>query len=120
MLLLATNQAANFTAYQEMKKYARRVQNLDELPSYQHLLLGGISGAMGKYYIHIYILIWGGFFYIRKEKNNAKYYVNMCLCASLFLFKYDQDLCRMLQLILSKLVFKSLAHLERDGIASKP
>ncbi|KAG2223142.1 hypothetical protein INT45_005698 [Circinella minor] len=43
----ATNQAANFTAYQEMKKYARRVQNLDELPSYQHLLLGGISGAMG-------------------------------------------------------------------------
>ncbi|KAI8145833.1 mitochondrial carrier domain-containing protein [Fennellomyces sp. T-0311] len=43
----ATNQAANFTAYQEMKKYARRLQNLDELPSYQHLILGGVSGAMG-------------------------------------------------------------------------
>ncbi|ORX62885.1 mitochondrial carrier [Hesseltinella vesiculosa] len=43
----ATNQAANFTAYQEMKAWARRWQNLEELPSYQHLLLGGISGAMG-------------------------------------------------------------------------
>ncbi|KAL1935550.1 hypothetical protein VTP01DRAFT_4690 [Rhizomucor pusillus] len=43
----ATNQAANFTAYQEMKKYARRLQNVEELPSYQHLILGGISGAMG-------------------------------------------------------------------------
>ncbi|KAI8066497.1 mitochondrial carrier domain-containing protein [Gongronella butleri] len=43
----ATNQAANFTAYQEMKAVARRLQNLDELPSYQHMVLGGISGAMG-------------------------------------------------------------------------
>ncbi|CAO3589005.1 unnamed protein product [Absidia cylindrospora] len=43
----ATNQAANFTAYQEMKKHARKWQNLDELPSYQHLILGGVSGAMG-------------------------------------------------------------------------
>lgn len=47
-MCLATNQAANFTAYQEMKKYARKWQNLDELPSYQHLILGGVSGAMGK------------------------------------------------------------------------
>jgi solute carrier family 25 citrate transporter 1 len=37
----------NFTAYQEMKKYAQKMQKLDELPSYQHLVLGGVSGAMG-------------------------------------------------------------------------
>jgi len=43
----ATNQAVNFTVYQEMKKYARNLQELDELPSYQHLILGGVSGAMG-------------------------------------------------------------------------
>ncbi|KAI8390824.1 mitochondrial carrier domain-containing protein [Radiomyces spectabilis] len=43
----ATNQAANFTAYQEFKSKAKKMQNLDELPSYQHLILGGISGAMG-------------------------------------------------------------------------
>ncbi|KAI8329306.1 mitochondrial carrier domain-containing protein [Chlamydoabsidia padenii] len=43
----ATNQAANFTAYQEFKAYAKKVQNLEELPSYQHLILGGVSGAMG-------------------------------------------------------------------------
>ncbi len=45
---LATNQAANFTAYQEFKRIAGNYQNLEELPSYQHLILGGISGAMGK------------------------------------------------------------------------
>lgn len=44
----ATNQAVNFTAYQEMKKYMQKLQKLDELPSYQHLILGGLSGAMGK------------------------------------------------------------------------
>ncbi|EIE75859.1 hypothetical protein G6F46_000756 [Rhizopus delemar] len=43
----ATNQAANFTAYQEFKKMAKNYQNLEELPSYQHLILGGVSGAMG-------------------------------------------------------------------------
>ncbi|KAJ2547331.1 Mitochondrial succinate-fumarate transporter [Coemansia sp. RSA 1933] len=43
----ATNQAVNFTFYQEFKHIARRAQNLDELPSYQHLILGGVSGAMG-------------------------------------------------------------------------
>lgn len=31
-----------------MKKQAKRLQKLDELPSYQHLILGGVSGAMGK------------------------------------------------------------------------
>lgn len=45
--LLATNQAANFTAYQELKRIGRKVQELDELPSYQTLVIGGISGAMG-------------------------------------------------------------------------
>lgn len=43
----STNQAVNFTVYQEMKKYASKVQQVDELPSYQHLILGGVSGAMG-------------------------------------------------------------------------
>ncbi|KAJ2737886.1 Mitochondrial succinate-fumarate transporter, partial [Coemansia sp. BCRC 34301] len=43
----ATNQAVNFTFYQEFKRIARQMQGLDELPSYQHLILGGVSGAMG-------------------------------------------------------------------------
>ncbi|KAJ1908300.1 Mitochondrial succinate-fumarate transporter [Coemansia sp. S100] len=43
----ATNQAVNFTFYQEFKRIARQIQGLDELPSYQHLILGGVSGAMG-------------------------------------------------------------------------
>ncbi|KAI9270670.1 mitochondrial carrier domain-containing protein [Phascolomyces articulosus] len=44
----ATNQAANFTAYQELKKWGKKVQNIEgELPSYQTLVIGGISGAMG-------------------------------------------------------------------------
>ncbi|OZJ04116.1 hypothetical protein BZG36_02867 [Bifiguratus adelaidae] len=43
----ATNQAVNFTAYQEFKKYFQKMQDLDVLPSYQHLILGGVSGAMG-------------------------------------------------------------------------
>lgn len=30
-----------------MKKFAQRAQDLTELPSYQHLVLGGVSGAMG-------------------------------------------------------------------------
>ncbi|KAI7825877.1 mitochondrial carrier domain-containing protein [Kickxella alabastrina] len=43
----ATNQAVNFTFYQEFKRMASKFQNIDELPSYQHLILGGVSGAMG-------------------------------------------------------------------------
>lgn len=44
----ATNQAVNFTAYTYMKNYAQSLQpNLKELPSYQHLILGLVSGAMG-------------------------------------------------------------------------
>lgn len=44
----ATNQAVNFTVYQYFKDALLRLQpDLDTLPSYQHLLAGGISGAMG-------------------------------------------------------------------------
>ncbi|KAI7867686.1 mitochondrial carrier domain-containing protein [Spinellus fusiger] len=46
----ATNQAANFTAYQEFKRQAKKFQDMqpsEELPSYQHLMLGGLSGVMG-------------------------------------------------------------------------
>lgn len=46
----ATNQGANFTAYQEIKKFAHRMQpDLTELPSYQHMIIGLISGAMGPF-----------------------------------------------------------------------
>ena len=40
----ATNQAANFTAYQELKQLA---QNTKELPSYETAVIGLISGALG-------------------------------------------------------------------------
>lgn len=48
----ATNQAVNFTAYTELKAQAQKLQpHLGEagleLPSYQHMLLGLVSGAMG-------------------------------------------------------------------------
>ncbi|KAK6348275.1 hypothetical protein TWF718_006081 [Orbilia javanica] len=45
----ATNQAANFTAYTQMKQYALKVQDVAELPTYQHLCLGLVSGAMGPF-----------------------------------------------------------------------
>ena len=41
---------ANFTAYQEIKKFAHKVQpDAVDLPSYQHMLIGLISGAMGPF-----------------------------------------------------------------------
>ena len=41
---------ANFTAYQELKGIALKWQpNLSELPSYQHMVIGLISGAMGPF-----------------------------------------------------------------------
>ncbi|KAK7203655.1 mitochondrial carrier domain-containing protein [Myxozyma melibiosi] len=44
----ATNQAVNFTAYTELKAYAAKIQpELQDLPSYQHMVLGLISGALG-------------------------------------------------------------------------
>ncbi|KAH9927798.1 mitochondrial carrier [Fomitopsis serialis] len=46
----ATNQGANFTTYQELKKFALAKQpDLQELPSYQHMLIGLVSGAMGPF-----------------------------------------------------------------------
>lgn len=46
----ATNQGANFTAYQEIKKFAHKMQpDFVELPSYQHMIIGLISGAMGPF-----------------------------------------------------------------------
>eukprot|EP00529_Nitzschia_sp_RCC80_P020204 CAMPEP_0113482876 /NCGR_PEP_ID=MMETSP0014_2-20120614/23145_1 /TAXON_ID=2857 /ORGANISM="Nitzschia sp." /LENGTH=425 /DNA_ID=CAMNT_0000376407 /DNA_START=264 /DNA_END=1541 /DNA_ORIENTATION=- /assembly_acc=CAM_ASM_000159 len=47
MLRQGCNQAVNFTAYNAMKQYAMRKQDLTALPSYQSLLLGGLSGGMG-------------------------------------------------------------------------
>ncbi|KAG8753345.1 Mitochondrial succinate-fumarate transporter [Serendipita sp. 396] len=46
----ATNQGANFTAYQELKKFVQRMQPEKEtLPSYQTMFIGLISGAMGPF-----------------------------------------------------------------------
>ncbi|WFD03897.1 Mitochondrial succinate-fumarate transporter [Malassezia obtusa] len=45
----ATNQAANFTAYQEIKALALRLQKVDELPSYETATIGLISGALGPF-----------------------------------------------------------------------
>ena len=40
----------NFTAYQELKKLAAKLQpDVEQLPSYQHMLIGLISGAMGPF-----------------------------------------------------------------------
>ncbi len=44
----ATNQGANFTVYQELKKVAQTWQpDVQDLPSYQHMIIGLISGAAG-------------------------------------------------------------------------
>ncbi|SJK98230.1 probable succinate-fumarate transporter (mitochondrial) [Armillaria ostoyae] len=44
----ATNQGANFTVYQEVKKALQRYQpDLPDLPSWQHMFIGLISGAAG-------------------------------------------------------------------------
>jgi solute carrier family 25 citrate transporter 1 len=47
MLRQGCNQACNFTAYNWAKKKALSYQNLQELPSYQSLLIGGLSGGLG-------------------------------------------------------------------------
>ena len=50
MRKLTARTGANFTAYQELKKAAHKYQpELTELPSYQHMLIGLISGAMGPF-----------------------------------------------------------------------
>ncbi|KAK9350510.1 mitochondrial carrier domain-containing protein [Lipomyces doorenjongii] len=44
----ATNQAVNFTAYTEIKAHLKTLQpQHEELPSYQHMTIGLISGALG-------------------------------------------------------------------------
>ncbi|WFD28549.1 Mitochondrial succinate-fumarate transporter [Malassezia nana] len=45
----ATNQAANFTAYQELKALAQRLQGTKDLPSYETATIGLISGALGPF-----------------------------------------------------------------------
>ncbi|WFD32634.1 Mitochondrial succinate-fumarate transporter [Malassezia sp. CBS 17886] len=45
----ATNQAANFTAYQEIRSFMQRFQNQTELPSWQTAIIGLISGALGPF-----------------------------------------------------------------------
>jgi solute carrier family 25 (mitochondrial citrate transporter), member 1 len=47
-----TNQAVNFTAYTELKQWLQNVQpayHNKELPSYQTMVIGLISGAMGPF-----------------------------------------------------------------------
>ena len=47
-----TNQAVNFTAYTELKAWLQKVQpayHHKELPSYQTMVIGLISGAMGPF-----------------------------------------------------------------------
>ena len=50
VMQIDTGAGANFTAYQELKKFAHRQQpELSDLPSYQHMIIGLISGAMGPF-----------------------------------------------------------------------
>jgi len=44
-----TNQAANFTAYSELRSQLQKYQGTTDLPSYQTSLIGLISGAMGPF-----------------------------------------------------------------------
>jgi solute carrier family 25 citrate transporter 1 len=49
-LIRKVDVGANFTAYQELKKLAHTYQpDLKDLPSYQHMVIGLISGAMGPF-----------------------------------------------------------------------
>jgi solute carrier family 25 citrate transporter 1 len=45
----ATNQAANFTAYQELKAWAQKYHGTSDLPSYETAMIGLISGALGPF-----------------------------------------------------------------------
>ena len=47
MLRQGCNQAVNFTAYNAIKKMLLQSQQLSELPSWQALMIGGLSGGMG-------------------------------------------------------------------------
>lgn len=41
--------AANFTAYQELKAFAQKQQSVTELPGWQTMIIGLISGAIGPF-----------------------------------------------------------------------
>lgn len=48
VLALTSYIGANFTVYQEAKKFAQRMQDgIEELPSYQTMFIGLLSGAAG-------------------------------------------------------------------------
>lgn len=47
MLRQGCNQAVNFTAYNAIKRSVLEKQQLTELPSWQSLMIGGLSGGMG-------------------------------------------------------------------------
>jgi len=47
ILRQSINQAVNFTAYHFLKKNLMEYTNKEKLSSWQHLILGGISGGMG-------------------------------------------------------------------------
>jgi len=44
-----TNQAANFTAYSELRAFLQQYQNITDLPGWQTSIIGLISGAMGPF-----------------------------------------------------------------------
>lgn len=44
-----TNQAANFTAYSELRAYLQKAQNTTDLPSWQTSMIGLMSGAVGPF-----------------------------------------------------------------------
>lgn len=44
-----TNQAANFTAYSELRSQLQKYQNTTDLPGWQTSFIGLISGAMGPF-----------------------------------------------------------------------
>ena len=69
---------------------AKNYQNLEELPSYQHLILGGVSGAMGK------------------GKKERKKLIN-------FSDNFTQVLFLMHLLIQLRLVFRNQVQLDQDG-----
>lgn len=69
---------------------AKNYQNLEELPSYQHLILGGVSGAMGK------------------EKEKKKKLIN-------FSDNFTQVPFLMHLLIQLRLVFRNQVQLDQDG-----
>lgn len=44
-----TNQAANFTAYSELRAFLQKYHGTNDLPSYETSLIGLLSGAVGPF-----------------------------------------------------------------------